>query len=496
METMLVAICYELTQKLFQLNIMGNVTETESTETDKETATTNPESPTTKIIPTESSSPKDDDADEARDEAQETSPATTSTSNFNYSDLEILDDDHEFDDADDQSQPPPNHPKEGHTSPNTSNETDITDHDDEEEEGESDIDTTPEPLQEGSPTESPPITHPDTDYDFESIFRFDFDGKDEKSNINSIRNLSKIKHKKSYSYYKFEEYGNLLSNILLNAFMNDIENDENRKSIELMSYNICSIIIDFLEIYTPKSLCMEHNSYYCIYAMNDIMDGNINKNKNNIKKIRSIIGRLPMRNNYYRSLSNIIKPFIYIGNDAITFCAKYYNKNNTKKGVKHICNKRKHYESLITFPVKYNIPIFTNNNNKNVNVENDLKQIWKYIVNVDIGINIKNHPILMLMSSQIDILVKEALMKFAFETMHVPAMCIMDKNALILSLINGLNNDNDNGNGLIIEISNDVTTITPIIDYKICQNEMKISTFHSGTNLFKFLSSVLNAFCF
>ena len=251
----------------------------------------------------------------------------------------------------------------------------------------------------------------------------------------------------------------------------DNDDDENTKSLQIMSYNICCIIIDFLEFNIPKALCIEHNSYYCYYGMNDKLFGH-----QHINRIKTIIGRLPMRNRSFRFLS----PFVYIGNDAITYCGKYNNRNK-QKGMKQNTKYKRKYESMITFPIKYNLPIFTNNLNKNINVESDFKELWKYIMNVDVGINNINHPILILMPSQTPFLIKQALMKFAFKTMHVPALCVMDKNALILSLFNAIHDDdNDNGNGIIIEISNDITSITPIIDYKIYQHQMKLSTFHSG----------------
>lgn len=435
--------------------IMGNYTEAEATDTYNNNDNSN-ERNTNDNIDTNSSSNSDKSPSPSPSQSQSKSSSLPSKNNenneshkeeddqsstvssFHDSDLEILgqyDDDIEEDiyiafhpnsSSDHNTKHTHNH--QGQHSPTT--DITITDHD---------SDTLSTSEDDEFPTETELDNDSDTDTedpdntdhepppfqknDYSTIFKFDFNGNDDNdSNTEFTSNLTKIRHERSYKNYKFEAYGNLLSNILLNAFSDDmIYDDANTKSIQIMSYNICSIIIDFLEFHIPKALCIEHNSYYCYYTMNDKLFS-----YEHISRIKTIIGRLPMRNNYFRKEMNT--SFVYIGNNAITYCGKYNNRNK-QKGMKQNTksNKRKIYESIISFPIKYNIPIFTNNINKNINVENDFKELWKYIMNVDMGINNNNHPILCLMPSQTPFIIKEALLKFAFKLMHIPAICIMDK---------------------------------------------------------------------
>jgi len=261
------------------------------------------------------------------------------------------------------------------------------------------------------------------------------------------------------------------------------QDDQDTKSVQILSYNICSIIVEFLEVSLPKSLVIEHGSYYSLYAMND-------KQFEKLYKLRTVVGRLPMRNALYAQL----QPLVYTGNDVITHCAKYDQLQKEQRAIalksKHSNRHRKqmYSESVITFPIKYNMPVFSTNVRKNVYVESDLHELWKYAANVDVGIDIKQHPVLMIMPSHTPFSIKQTIMKFAFERMRVPAMCILDRSALILSFLNDLYG----GTSLVVEISNDITTITPVIDYQIHQHCMKLSTAHTGKRMNEDLNLKMN----
>merc|ERR1712048_1155040 len=70
------------------------------------------------------------------------------------------------------------------------------------------------------------------------------------------------------------------------------------------------------------------------------------------------------------------------------------------------------------------------------------------------------------------------------QTIHCAAICILDKNQLLLSLLNAIDDEkNANGNGLMIDISNDLCSITPVIKYQIVQRKIILSTFHTGIRM-------------
>jgi len=66
------------------------------------------------------------------------------------------------------------------------------------------------------------------------------------------------------------------------------------------------------------------------------------------------------------------------------------------------------------------------------------------------------------------------------------ALCILDKNQLMLSLLNAIcpqNNKSRTGNGILINISNDLCSITPLIKYQVVQKRIIMSTFHTGIRM-------------
>merc|ERR1711971_1009275 len=112
--------------------------------------------------------------------------------------------------------------------------------------------------------------------------------------------------------------------------------------------------------------------------------------------------------------------------------------------------------------------------------------MWEHINCVELGIQMEQHPVCLIMPSQTPFFVRKCLIRFAFQTMQCRALCILDKNQLMLSLLNAIcpqNNKSRTGNGILINISNDLCSITPLIKYQVVQKRIIMSTFHTGIRI-------------